>query len=123
MRRVDIEKSQNISDLMADYEGWVRKPKMVLCPFHADSNPSAKFYIDTDGIERLYCFSERKQFTSFDYLVLKGVENPETESEMRERKFKQPPANRSLEIDETQFEGFKRGEITLEEFLKRMFEL
>jgi hypothetical protein len=31
---------------------------MVLCPFHTDSQPSAKIYReDEDGIERLFCYS------------------------------------------------------------------
>lgn len=43
----------------------------VLCPFHDNRNtPSAKFYFDEDGITRLNCFSEHKQYTSFDYLKL-----------------------------------------------------
>lgn len=39
----------------------------IKCPFHDDKNPSAKLYLDTDGIERIYCFSCRKQYMSYDY--------------------------------------------------------
>ena len=43
----------------------------VLCPFHDNRNtPSAKFYNDEDGIIRLNCFSEHRQYTSYDYLRL-----------------------------------------------------
>jgi hypothetical protein len=43
--------------------------KMVLCPFHVDSRPSAKIYSeDEDGIERLYCYSCRRFYTSYDLL-------------------------------------------------------
>ncbi len=41
----------------------------VICPFHNDSNPSAKLFIDeSDGISRLYCHACRKQFTSYNYI-------------------------------------------------------
>lgn len=48
--------------------------KMIICPFHLDSSPSAKFFTDdSDGIIRLFCFSENRQFTVFDYLQLMGI--------------------------------------------------
>lgn len=44
------------------------------CPFHDDTSggkPSAKFYKDDeDGIEKLWCFSERKMFTAFEAIKL-----------------------------------------------------
>lgn len=44
--------------------------KVICCPFHPDRTPSAKFFVDeADGIERLFCFSCRKQFTSSDYII------------------------------------------------------
>ena len=45
----------------------------MYCPFHDDERggkPSAKFFEDEDGVQRLYCFSERRQFTSYDYIKL-----------------------------------------------------
>jgi hypothetical protein len=43
--------------------------KMVLCPFHVDSRPSAKIYSDDeDGIERLFCYSCRRSYTSYNLL-------------------------------------------------------
>lgn len=48
----------------------------VLCPFHDDIKPSAKIHEDDDKIERLYCFSCRKQFTSWHYLkLILGIED------------------------------------------------
>lgn len=45
----------------------------MYCPFHDDKKgkkPSAKLYLDDeDNIERLYCFSENKQFTSYEYII------------------------------------------------------
>ena len=54
-------------------------PFNILCPFHDNRHtPSAKFYQDDDGIVTLFCFSEHRKFTSYDYLSLvKGV-NPLT---------------------------------------------
>lgn len=49
----------------------------MFCPFHEDKNkPSAKFFKDDDGVERIYCYAERKQFTSYDYVKLILEENP-----------------------------------------------
>jgi hypothetical protein len=49
------------------------KAKMQICSFHADSRPSAKIYTeDEDGIERLYCYSCRRSFTSFHLLKERG---------------------------------------------------
>lgn len=49
----------------------------VLCPFHPNRNtPSAKFYHDEDGIIRLNCFSEHRQFTSYDYIKLVLDQDP-----------------------------------------------
>ena len=31
---------------------------------------AAKFYLDDDNVVRLYCFSEHRTYTSFDYLKL-----------------------------------------------------
>lgn len=42
----------------------------VICPFHDDTSPSAKLYKDDDKIERLYCYSCNKQYTSWHYLKL-----------------------------------------------------
>lgn len=41
----------------------------VCCPFHDDSTPSAKLFNDKDGIQRLFCYSCNRQFTSYDYIV------------------------------------------------------
>ena len=40
----------------------------VICPFHLDNTPSAKFYEDSDtGMDILRCFSCRKNYTSYHY--------------------------------------------------------
>lgn len=44
--------------------------RMIVCPFHYDSRPSAKFFEDDDdGVIRLHCFSENRQFTVYDYIT------------------------------------------------------
>lgn len=51
----------------------------MFCPFHDDESggkPSAKFFQDEDGIQRLYCFSERRQYTAYDYIELILKQNP-----------------------------------------------
>lgn len=51
------------------YYGTELPRQNVICPFHNDSSPSAKLFIDeSDGISRLYCHACRKQFTSYDYI-------------------------------------------------------
>lgn len=47
--------------------GW-RPGSPLVCPFHNDSNPSAKLFKDPDGVERLQCFTEHRQYTSYDYV-------------------------------------------------------
>lgn len=46
----------------------------IYCPFHDDTSggkPSAKFYKDDeDGIEKIWCFSERKMFMAWHYIKL-----------------------------------------------------
>lgn len=42
--------------------------RSVCCPFHDDSRPSAKVFKDKDSVERLFCYSCNRQFTSFDYI-------------------------------------------------------
>lgn len=41
--------------------------RMLCCPFHSDSSPSARVFYD-DDYPRLYCFSENKQYDSYDYI-------------------------------------------------------
>ena len=49
------------------------------CLFHNDINkPSAKLFFDDDGVERLWCFVCKKQFTAYDYVKLILKENPLT---------------------------------------------
>lgn len=45
--------------------------KTIFCPFHYNvDTPSAQVYKDVDGIYRIYCFSENKQYTAYDYIKL-----------------------------------------------------
>lgn len=41
---------------------------MLFCPFHQDHNkPSAKIFEDPDG-DKLYCFTEKRMYSSWDYI-------------------------------------------------------
>lgn len=47
------------------------------CPFHYNVNtPAATLFKDTDGIERMYCYSCKRQYTSYDYITLVLEKNP-----------------------------------------------
>ena len=56
----------DISDFLGRSENSIGTK--YCCPFHHDDTPSAKLFKDDDGFERLYCFSCRKQFTSYHYI-------------------------------------------------------
>ena len=43
----------------------------IICPFHDDNRKSAKVYHDKDG-DRIYCFTESKQYAISDILLFKG---------------------------------------------------
>lgn len=49
---------------------------VVLCPFHGDQSPSAKLFYDEDGVTRLYCFTEHRQYTSYDFVTKVLGEDP-----------------------------------------------
>ena len=70
-----ISKKYDIRDLMIEDGLNIR-----FCPFHDDEasgKPSIKIYTeDEDEVQRLYCFSENKQYTSYDYFELIRGENP-----------------------------------------------
>ena len=68
--RLVISRVFPISDFLGTPSG-----SHYLCPFHMDSTPSAKIHRD-DDLERLYCFSCRRQFTSYDYLTRIRELNP-----------------------------------------------
>lgn len=58
--------------------------KLVCCPFHMDNRPSAKVCLeDEDRVHRLYCFSCRKTFTSWDYITKVLKKDPEQELKNR----------------------------------------
>lgn len=51
--------------------------KTLFCPFHHNTvTESAQLYLDTDGIHRIYCFAENRQYTAYDYIKLILNKNP-----------------------------------------------
>lgn len=51
-------------------EGYYQAGQNCFCPFHDNSNtPSASIY-DNEGITSLYCFSERRLYTSADAIEI-----------------------------------------------------
>ena len=117
-----IEKKFDIKRLMSEDVGH-EIGGMVVCPFHMDTNPSAKFYADTDGITRLFCFACKKQFTSYHYLrdvrrvdlsSLLNSEEIENVEEIKEEKSK---------IDYSDLDCYKKDECNLKDFFKKLLEL
>ena len=54
-----------LTDLLTTHYG------SIYCPFHHNVNtPAASLFKDKDGAERIYCYSCKKQFTSYDYITL-----------------------------------------------------
>lgn len=67
-----IERYYNITDFID-----ISEYGPCYCMFHDDRNkPSAKLFKDEDGIERMWCFVCRKQYTSWHYIKLILNENP-----------------------------------------------
>lgn len=54
-----------LTDIVSEY---ISGNNTLKCPFHDDRTPSAKLYTDLDGSQRIYCFTEKKAYTSFDYV-------------------------------------------------------
>jgi len=54
----------------------VRPNSVTCCPFHNDTTPSAKIFVEEDGTEKLYCFTEHRHYTSYDYISLILGEDP-----------------------------------------------
>ncbi len=96
--------------------------KMVICPFHEDTNPSAKFFNDKDGVTRLYCFGCGKQYDSYHYLKLNGL-NPKDYIDTEDsKKFLGEELN-SSPISYNILDGFLNNEFDINEFLKRILKL
>ena len=52
---------------LAPLTNWLEDTtRNQLCPFHDDSRPSARLHKDDDGIERLWCFTCNRLYTSVD---------------------------------------------------------
>lgn len=108
----------SIRDLMAKDAGRSLEG-MILCPFHFDSNPSAKFYDDKDGVVRLFCFGCRKQYTSYDYILRRGLDPKDfvTDADQVFEKVEE------REIDFSSLDDFRVGKIKIEDCLRRILDL
>lgn len=65
----DKSKLAQLFSYMVSIATFLGSDKMLQCPFHPDKTPSSRMYEDEDGVTRLFCFSCRRQFTSYDYVV------------------------------------------------------
>lgn len=119
-KRQAVARSVSIWDLYVEDYGQITG-RMIPCPFHHDTNPSAKFYNDEDGIVRLHCHGCKKQFTSFEYIRDVRGRDPFTYpgvdlSQWEEQEEREPQ-------DFTVLDRFKTGEMTLDEALRFILEV
>lgn len=118
-RRSRINKFYKVEDILKDLYGYEPFTDSILCPMHDDNRKSAKIFHDPDG-DRIYCFSEGKQFTISDLLLAKGEELSKWD----------PGAVAELELsvseevvrDLSELDKFKTGEITIEDFFRILIE-
>lgn len=145
LKRLVTEKLK-ISDILHKYnpEGNYQAGQTCFCPFHDNENtPSASIY-DNEGVETLYCFSEKKLYSSADaiekllkkdvYEVAQSLWERMGDVEKKQWLESQPDGDFSqmfqFEEDEEDEEEdsnnalkqiatlFKKRKITLREFLK-----
>lgn len=101
-----------LSELLASH-GYRTFGDMVRCPFHEDSSPSAKIYEDSDG-ERLFCFVCRRQYRATDFIKeVMGIEVKPVGDDNWEPE----------EIDTSDLEPFKVGELSIEQFCDVLYYL
>lgn len=115
--RERIDRSYPIKTLLKKFLGFSPAHNTILCPFHEDVRKSAKIFHDPDG-DRIFCFSENRQFRASDLLLKFGEElrdwdpgGPVKEEETAKK------------VDYSTLEGFKKGEFDMREFCRRVFYL
>lgn len=114
-RRVNI--SYTFYDLVKRFTGEELRSGSIRCPFHEDARPSAKVFKDGSG-EKIHCFSEGRQFTISDYLILNGEDLREWD-----------PGGRTLLVDENKeynynsLDGFRSGIISINDVFKALLNL
>jgi len=65
-----VERNFSWGDLNPKYDNMEMFKTNVFCMFHANHDtPAAKFYLDEErDIWVLWCYSEKKRYTAYDYL-------------------------------------------------------
>ena len=65
-----VNKNFTFGDLNSKYQGMSSQTGNFFCPFHDNfQSPAAKFYEDEDR-QVLWCFSEHRMYTPYDYVNL-----------------------------------------------------
>jgi len=67
------EKCILLTDVMSEH---VQVNGVLVCPFHNDHKPSSKLYVNEDGSQNIYCYTENKMYSSYDYVTLVLGMNP-----------------------------------------------
>ena len=67
-----LNKNFTFSDLSPRFENVDSSTGNIFCPFHENhTSPAAKMYWDeVNGIWVIWCFTEHKHFTAYDYVKL-----------------------------------------------------
>ena len=116
-----ISTKYSIKDIM-EQSGYSTNAKMVICPFHEDEHPSAKFYEDDDdGIVKLFCFGCKRQFSSYDYF--KQFDPGKLQFLLSDIKDIDKVKEAVFETDFSVLNKFKKKEVSLQEYLKIVFNL
>lgn len=119
VRRI-INGYYDFAQIIKRFTGIERVADTLICPFHnhATRRNSAKIYRDLDG-DRLYCFTEVKQYRVADYLLLQGEV---LEKWVPEGVVVPVPEGRK-EFEFSSLDGFKKGKFDIREFCVRLLNL
>lgn len=117
LRRI-VDSYYDFRAVMHELSGAEGYGDTLLCPFHPDSRKSAKIYRDADG-DRLYCFTEVRQYRVSDYLLKMGEKLEKWVPEG----YEPPPEPERKVFDYSPLDGFKKGIMTIGQFCEGMLNL
>lgn len=114
-----VNVSYSMKDVLKYYTGYAPIADTLRCCFHDDHRKSAKIYHNEDG-DRIYCFTENKQYTVCDLIELYGGDiNDWVTPEMKLQEI----VIEDKELNFSPLEGFKKGEFGIEEVFLRTIQL
>lgn len=67
-----FEKCVLLTDIMTEH---IPANRSIVCPFHDDHSPSAELFINHDGSQNIFCYTENRMYSSYDYVaIVKGID-------------------------------------------------